>query len=447
MLSGFGDFVKTNDLITEDQKTILAISGGVDSIVMCHLFQQSGLNFGIAHANFQLRDQESELDQEMVNKLADTLKVPFWSETFDTKNVSSGHGISIQMAARDLRYSWLEDLRVTERYDRIAVAHHLDDCLETILLNLTKGTGVSGLRGIRAKSGNLIRPLLFTTKAAIVKYAKSQNLTWREDSSNKSVNYQRNLLRSKVVPVLNEINPNLFKSLINSMERMTATEELLIAAVNRLQLQAVKVKGSDLYIEKKALQEAAGGVVLLDQILKPLGFNYHQTRQIYQLLDSSPGKIFESTTHTLNIDRDCIIISPRTTAKFSTGLILREDRGYAQENLRLQIDIYDHRTYQMPSDELTASLDLDKLTFPLIVRPWQQGDRFIPLGMKGQKKLSDFMIDKKIPVNLKKRLFVLTSDQKIVWVIGWRIDDRYKVTVQTKNVFQVHYNPNNDQSF
>ena len=315
MLSRFLKFVKANNLLGEDQRTILAISGGVDSMVMCHLFQQAGFNFGIAHANFQLRDQESKLDQKMVKKLAGRLKVPFWCEIFDTQDESSKQGISIQMAARDLRYSWLEDLRVAERYDRIAVAHHLDDSLETILLNLTKGTGVSGLRGIRAKSGNLIRPLLFATKSAIIQYAGSHGLTWREDSSNRSLRYQRNLVRAKVIPVLSEINPNLFESLINSLERMTATEEILIDAVNRLQDQAVKVKGSDLYIGKEALQEAVGGLVLLDQILKPLGFNYHQTRQVYQQLDSSPGKIFESTTHTLNIDRDCLIISPITTAK------------------------------------------------------------------------------------------------------------------------------------
>jgi tRNA(Ile)-lysidine synthase len=252
--------------------------------------------------------------------------------------------------------------------------------------------------------------------------------------------YQRNLVRAKVIPVLKEINPNLLQSLILSSERVNAAEEILFDAVNRIRDKAVEVKGSDIRIKKAALLETAGGLVVLDKLLKPLGFSYHQTRQVYHQLKSVSGKIFESKTHTLNLDRDDIIISPSAIGEFSTGVIQSDDQSYTQDNLRLKIDIYDQKSFKIPSDPATASLDLDKLTFPLTVRPWQQGDRFKPLGMKGQKKLSDFMIDEKIPVNLKKRLCVLTSDQNIVWVIGWRIDDRYRVTNQTKKVFQVLYN-------
>ncbi len=441
MVQRFLSFVETNDLASKDQKIILAVSGGVDSMVMCHIFQQSGFNFGVAHANFQLRGLESELDLELVKESARSCDVQFWSQAFNTKTVSTDQGVSTQMAARDLRYAWLEDLRKAEGFDLVSVAHHLDDTLETILLNLAKGTGISGLRGIQAKVGRLIRPLLFATKDEIIDYAKEQKLNWREDSSNQSLNYQRNLVRAKVVPALKEINPNLLESLRPTLERLRATEELLAEAVNQLRTDAVEARGVDFYISKQCLVDSAGGLILLDQLLKPFGFNFPQVRQVWRQLANKPGRVFKSSTHVLNLDRDLIIVSPLQTPGPSAGLINPGDRKYIQRDLNLEMEVFDQKHYQISSDRATASLDFEKLTFPLAVRPWKAGDRFRPLGMAGQKKLSDFMIDEKIPVNLKKRLFVLTTSDTIAWLIGWKIDDRFKITPQTRNVFRVRYLP------
>ena len=440
MLERFKEYARAHDLVSEKDRVILAVSGGVDSVVLCHLAVQSGWTAAVAHVNFGLRGQESEQDQLFVENLSNNLNLPFWSTRSPAQEHARKQGISIQMAARELRYQWFHQKMEETEYDRIALAHHLDDNLETVLLNLTRGTGISGLRGMVPKSDSLIRPLLFASKEEIIQYARELGAEWREDSSNDSMHYQRNVIRSKVIPVLRALNPNLQETFKNTLNRLVSTEEMVESLAEEYNKKFVEIKGEDVYLKKDALMSHPGGLALLDRLIKSFGFNFSTVSDVFRQLDQQSGKLFESADYQLNLDRDYLIISPIADPAMD-GSIDQGDTSYQGPGLNLEMELVDAEGYQIPTDTAMASLDLDKLSFPLTVRRWEEGDRFIPLGMKGQKKLSDFMIDQKIPVNLKKRLFVLVSGQSIAWVVGFRIDDRFKVTAQTKRVFRVRYLP------
>lgn len=441
MLEEFKKFITRRQLFQPADKVLLAISGGVDSMVMAHLFYQSGYRFSIAHCNFQLRGKESDLDEQFVAGAAAKFRVRFASRRFETEKYAAQNGISLQMAARELRYQWFEQLLTDRDCKYLATAHHLNDAFETALFNLVRGTGLSGLKGITAKSHYRIRPLLFADRKRIESFAVDQGIHWREDASNASIKYQRNLIRHQVVPLLEKLNPDLVNSFAESAMKIAAAENMVASGVAAIRQQLVQNRGKDFFIDKKKLSELPEGSFVLFEMLKAFGFNFSQACDIYEK-SGSTGKRFLSKNYQLNIDREALIISPVTPGPPTEIYIDASVQTVHNEEFDLSLRQVAAKGFSIPNDSDIAALDFDKLRFPLEIRPWKSGDWFIPLGMQHKKKLSDFMIDEKIPLNLKTRVLVLKSAEDIVWIIGYRIDDRYKITRHSRHVFvikkQVH---------
>ena len=339
------------------------------------------------------------------------------------------------MIARQLRYDWFKTLRQQEGYDYIVTAHHQNDLVETVLLNLVRGTGIAGLHGIKEKQGKIIRPLLFASKQAIEQYATEQKLSWREDASNQGNKYYRNRLRNEVIPVLKGMNPNLENTLTQSVEKISAVERFFEKTIQSIEHQCLKEEAEVFFLNLIPLEKVNEPLIVLFEMLRRFGFSYVQVKDIYASLDQISGKQFFSVTHTLVKDRGQLVITPQKTDKLSEQILMNTlDLGetYRQQHLKLSLErILITRDFKIPRDAQIACLDWKKLTLPLRIRPWQQGDWFKPLGMDKRKKLSDFLIDQKIPLNLKNQVNVVLSGDNIVWVVGLRVDNRFKISNDT----------------
>lgn len=445
MVRAFLKFIDTHKLIAKNDRVLLAVSGGADSTALAHLFSKTEIPFGISHCNFQLRGAESEGDEKFVRQLAAALGVNCHVKRFDTGTVSSVQNISIQMAARDLRYAWFEELLQRGNYTKIATAHHKNDTLETVIFNLTKGTGIAGFHGIKVKRGKVIRPLLFATRNEVEQYLRKNKLEWQDDTSNESEKYHRNLIRKKVIPLLKQINPNLENSMEQTVAKMGAVEEFFADKMEAMKSQLLESRNGDWWISIKKLRKIKGAEIVLFELLKPYGFNFAQSVDVISATASHPGKLFYSETHVLNVDRDHLVLS-EIQGNALTFQIEAGDELVTTPYFSLQCRTLPKESFALVASGDIAFLDLGKLRFPLQIRQWQQGDFFYPLGMKNRKKLSDFMIDEKIPVNLKSKVFVLLSGEDIVWVIGHRIDNRYKVTDTTREVCQISKLPHHAEN-
>jgi tRNA(Ile)-lysidine synthase len=437
MLDRFITYIGEKALFLPEEKILLAVSGGIDSVVMLHLFARAGFSFAVAHCNFGLRGEESDADEAFVKKLAKKYKVPVYTEQFETEAFAGREKISIQMAARVLRYEWFGKLLREEGYAYLATAHHLNDTLETVLLNLTRGTGIAGLHGIQPKNGRVIRPLGFADKEALYDFVVENQLAWREDSSNESNKYQRNLVRNEVVPLLRQINPNLEETMAQTVERIAAVERVFAARIEALRREVFRAENEVGFIDSEKLRREPEPVIELYELLKPYHFNYYQAVDIGQALDAEPGKRFDSPTHTLVKDRAQLVITPKSLALYESGKLDRDQPRFKNEVVKLEAQTLPALGYRIPGSPRMAALDLQTLYFPLRVRRWKEGDWFCPLGMTSKKKVSDFLIDEKIPLNLKERVRVLLSGDSIVWVIGHRIDNRFKITDKTEQVYQL----------
>lgn len=430
----FQAFVTKHAWKIDTHPTLLAISAGIDSTVLAHLFARLDLPFAMAHAHFGLR-QEADDEQAFVKTQAKKYGVPFYTVSFDVQTYAKTHKVSLQMAARTLRYAWFKKLRAQYSYGQVATAHHLNDVIETCLRNFIKGSGICGLRGIPTHHGHIIRPLLFARRSAITTYAHTCGLSWKEDSSNAQTNYDRNFIRHKIIPSLKKLNPNLETTFTTSLKRFQQTEQLFTHELTHLRTKAWKTQGLYHHIALDVLFSKPWAGIVLEAWLAPYGFHL---KQLQPWLANPPqaGKSLQSPTHWLMADRHAWIIGPLDTdlppvheASYTLATItsdespfhaaVQEKKSYAG-NLCLQ-----------PRNQ--AILDLDTLTFPLTVRPWRQGDAFCPLTHKKRyrKKISDLLIDEKIPLHRKKEVKLLLSGGKIVWVIGLQIDDRFKVNDHT----------------
>ena len=427
--------IRRHALCKSTDKILLAVSGGVDSMVMLHLFRDAGFKVGVVHCNFQLRGKESSADEELVRKTCQVLNLPFFVKRFDTTTHATTHKLSVQMAARELRYDYFHQLLEAEDYDLMATAHHFNDTIESTLLNLIRGTGMDGLVGIAPKNGKIIRPLLFANRTMIMTFARQKNISWREDASNLSDDYQRNFLRHQVVPRLVDMNPGFEQTFRDTHERLVGATLFAQNFVREFRKSAVETRDKKTNVDIHKVQQSAAPAVLLWELIKDLGFNFDQCRQMVN--DHQPGKLFLSTSHQLLVDRRQFIIERKQPSQFTTLTIEKGQKriGEAPFALSLREDASDD--FQLIKDPAVAQLDADRLQFPLIWRKWQAGDYFIPLGMQQEKKLSDFLIDLKIPFNAKADITVLESAGEIVWVVGYRINDRYKVTGETKRVLIV----------
>ena len=439
MVGEFTAFIKNHALFTENDTVLLAVSGGTDSVVMTHLFAQSSYRFAVAHVNFTLRGPESDEDERWVAALAQRYQVPFHTRRFATADYADEQGISTQMAARQLRYAWFENLLAEHNYSRVATAHHLDDQLETTLLNLCQGTGIAGLRGMRVRRGSLVRPLLFASRARIELYREQHQLAWREDRSNRSDAYRRNRLRHHVLPQLQQINPNLLGTYQHTQERLLATEQLVADEVKRVAQRARREANGEIWLNKDMIKAHPQSTLILAELLREAHFSYAQARDVAECLrtEATIGKLFHTKSYTLLIDREYLIISPQAAGLLPACQVRLADTQVALPTMKLIFLRSAKEQYALTADSQRGAVDHDLLSFPLEVRPWREGDYFYPLGMMHRKKVSDFLIDLKMPRHRKSSVYVLTSGEAIVWVVGLRLDHRFRITEQTRQVYEI----------
>lgn len=441
MLDPFLTFINQHKLDLKKQSCILTVSGGVDSVVMLHLFHKAGFPGGVAHCNFGLRGEESEADEQFVRELSKTYQFPFHTKRFDVKSFAKEKGISTQMAARDLRYEWFEALRTAHQYAYIATAHHANDSLETVLLNLTRGTGISGLHGISGVNNHLLRPLLLATKEEIRAYAEENGLSWREDRSNDTDDYKRNLIRHKVVPVLQQLNPSLESTFLHSSAKLTSADRLLKKMLDEWASGVVVSVGDQIQISMTKIFSEIEPAYRLWHILEAYGFAYSQVEKILESPNGISGRMFESASYTLLTDRQNLILKKKVFSASDDEIEIEESQSAVNFAGRL---ISLSKKDQNPNDDFSntkniVSINYEKLVFPLKIRKWKVGDAFQPLGMNGRrKKLSDLFIDLKMDRFAKEEaLILLNGNEEIIWVVGVRLDERYKVQRGTACVLQV----------
>ncbi|MGP8214605.1 MAG: tRNA lysidine(34) synthetase TilS [Bacteroidia bacterium] len=439
MLSRFREYLSSIVDKPLQKSFLLAVSGGVDSVVMAELFSKSGYNFSVAHCNFQLRDKESDGDEEFVKKLAGKYDVPFRVKHFDTAGHAENYKISIQMAARDLRYAWLKEAASKDKSDYIVTAHHSDDAIETFFINLLRGTGIAGLHGIASVHKDIIRPMLCFSRNEIESYASAQKLKWRDDSSNATDKYERNKIRHHLIPELLKINPDAANAIKHTIENLSETEIIYRKAIDECVSKMVTVIGSRTYIALRELKNTEYPHVYLYEFIKQYGFNYAQAKEICHSLNKQAGKVFLSATHCITKDRVNLIlekINKKQALNMEEFIINGRQSEFINSDIHFIVSVTDKPARYKPfHPSSTASLDYEKLKFPLKVRKWLPGDKFYPLGMNKPKKISDFLIDLKVSLPEKEKVHVLLSGNDIAWVIGYRIDERFKIAPSTKNLY------------
>ena len=437
MLQSFKKFIQKEKLFNANDKILLAVSGGIDSVVMCELFHQAGCNFGIAHCNFGLRGPESDEDEKFAKALSGKYGAGFHSERFKTEIYAKENGISIQMAARELRYNWFEKLRKTKNYDYTAVAHHKDDEIETYLINLIRGTGIAGFHGIHTKNNFIVRPLLFATKNEIEKFAQKTKLSFRNDSSNQELKYTRNKIRHSIIPLLKEINPNLEETIAQNIVKIRDVEQIYREHISEKRKKVITEQQGIVMIPIEKLKALNPLRTYLFEFLNVYNFNATVIDDIISSLDGISGKQFFSSTHRLLKNRDELIITKIADTN-ETEREIHEGQRVIDYPVSMKMrKIVNNTDFEMPENENVACLDYNILQFPLKLRKWKKGDAFYPLGMNGSKKLSDFFIDNKVPISEKENIFVIESGRKIFWIVGHRIDDRFKITKATENIYLV----------
>jgi tRNA(Ile)-lysidine synthase len=436
MLNRFLENITTKQLFETKQKVLLAVSGGIDSMVMLYLFEKSGFDYGIVHCNFQLRGDESDQDEEFVKKQVLIHGVPSYFKRFDTEEYAQINGISIEMAARDLRYEYFEKIRVEHHYNFVATAHHSDDLIETFFLNLSRKTGIKGLTGIKDKSGRIIRPLLFANRGEIEKFASENCIEFREDSTNIEVFYHRNFLRNRILPLFSELNPSFKKNVLASIENLKDAETVYSGFFETEKQKVVESAANSQIIEIDDLKKSAHPKLLLLEILSEFNFNPAVVEEVFQSLDGDSGKQFYSKTHRLVKDREKLFISLVQEKENKIYYVEAIDLKLI-EPFNVKIEKLSGKDFKVRKEKNFACLDFEKLEFPLLIRKWQQGDYFQPLGMTGFKKVSDFLIDEKIPVHEKENTWLLCSGNKIAWIMGHRIDNRFKVTPKTQYIYKM----------
>jgi tRNA(Ile)-lysidine synthase len=431
----FTELVHRGELFNQGNLILLAVSGGLDSVVMADLFNRAKLNFAVAHCNFQLRGKDSDADEKFVEQLARKYSVVYFCSKFNTKNFSRENKLSIQEAARNLRYDWFGELCAAHNIDFVATAHHLNDSMETFFINLLRGTGMEGLKGIPAKNGNVIRPLISFTRKEIEAYAKRRKLKHREDSSNKEDKYLRNKIRQQLIPLLHKLNPQFEQTMQQTMSNVELPLEIFAREIRKTFSQLFEEENKNLFASISQVKMLPQPEQFLYYMLKPLGFNADAAKEI--LKPHQSGKRFYSNTHILTVDRDSIILEDKKKAAFTEGIIEEGQKNFTSDTIRIDFSyllLTAPNHDKIPTHKGIHWLDAGKLKFPLHIRRWKNGDAFMPLGMKGRKKLSDFFIDSKISLPEKEKTCVLLSGKQIACILGQRIDERFKVTEKTRKI-------------
>ncbi len=444
MIEEFRKYIAENNLISKSERVLLAVSGGIDSMVMAHLFLTCNFNVGIAHCNFNLRGRESDKDEAFVKNFALNKNVPFFSERFDTTGYATEKGISIQMAARDLRYRWFEEIRLKHNYSSVSVAHNLNDNVETFLINLTRGTGIAGLTGMKPGHRNIIRPLLFATRNAIIEYSNHYNIDYREDQSNSETKYTRNKIRHIIMPQFREINPSFETAITETAERLNEINELVTDHISEIRGK-VSVSGSGTIVFRiNLLQSLSPKRTILFELFRPYGIGKGQIEDLIRLIDGKTGNQLITSGYRLLKNRKELVVSKNeddSDENFEIGSVqdlIKYPGCVSAEKKSIKPG------FTIPETSNIACLDADRISFPMIIRKWKHGDCFYPLGMKQKKKLSDYFIDKKYSIMAKESCRILESDGKIVWIINDRIDNRFKITSRTKKALIIEVKGSGD---
>lgn len=436
----FRRYVAHNRLASPGDRLLVTVSGGVDSMVLLALFVECGYTVGVAHCNFQLRGRESDEDEVLVAGQAARYGVPFYNRRFDTLAEMERTGESMEMAARRLRYAWFEELRQAEGYTSVAVAHHADDSIETFFINLLRGTGLRGLTGIGSQVGHLIRPLTFASRKEILEYAVACRIPFREDSSNHSTKYLRNKIRLGLIPRIREINPKFTHLMRGNIARLTDAQLFINRGIELIRREAVSEQDGLHIIHVDRLDPAfPRNFVIYELLNSGYGFKGDVIDSLCRALEhGQTGRRFYAREHVGYVDRGAIVVG-RIEATDPCEVNVPEEalRSYCGNSVLYyqRVEIDDVENFDVPDH--IAQVDADKLTYPLTLRRWREGDSFVPYGMSGHKKVSDFLIDAKVSIPEKERQFVLLSQGEIVWLVGRRIDDRFRLTSATENVLRI----------
>ena len=428
-----------HNIDTNNIKFLLAVSGGLDSICLFDFFLKNKFSFSVCHCNFNLRE-DSKKDLKLVKKLSERNNISFFSKNFDIKKYAKKNKLSLQAAARKERYKWFGNLLQKNNIDLLCTAHHINDNLETVIYNLVNSTGFRGIRGIKVLRKNIFRPLMNFNKNELMDYALKNNLEWREDSSNKLMKYSRNRIRLKIIPQLKKINNSLERSVGDTSSNLSELEKFISFQISKLTEKYVDNSSNGFKININKWEKKDFNFFLLKEYLNQLGFNYSQCDNIILSFNRISGKYYESKKFKLIIERGFIFLLEKQKNNFKINLNINESGTYKLYDRDIKFEVTNSSSFVLNENKNVAQLDLNKIKFPLKIRNWKKGDSFKPLGMKKNKKVSDFLIDKKVPNYLKIFQCVILSDNNIVWLIDHQIHDEYKVTNKTKKVFNISVN-------
>ena len=432
MLLKFKKNILENFPSITSQKILLAVSGGIDSMILADLFLKSNINFAVVHCNFKLRDASSDLDQKFVEEYCNQNNIPFFTTSFDTSAFSKDFKLSTQVAARKLRYNYFYEILEKENFDFIATAHHLDDSIETFFINLSRGTGIDGLTGIPIQNNKIIRPLLHLSRKEIENYAFENTLAWREDASNATDYYLRNKIRHHLTPILREINPSFSESFQQTLKNLKQTQSLVDDASRMVYKKVVTDELDYKKINITELKKLPNFSAYLYQWLQPLGFT--AWNDIYKLVEAKTGKQIFSEKYQLLINRNFLIVAPKSKG---IDFEFRIDKGISEVNVPINL-LFCKVAKIYNTTNKAIFVDYEKLQFPLTLRRWKTGDIFQPLGMNGRsKKVSKFFKDEKLSIIEKENAWLLCSGYEIVWIIGLRADERFKISNITKTILQI----------
>ena len=425
--------------VSEKDRLLLAVSGGLDSVVLTYLSTMSGLEFAIAHVNFQLRGAESERDEAFVRQLASKYQKPFLVKKIDSVAYAKNEKSSIQVIARNLRYEWFKTFigNGVDQFKFLLTGHHLDDNIETMLMYFFRGTGIAGLTGMPEKNGHLLRPLLKMSRKRLKEFALEQNLEWVEDSSNNSDDYTRNFFRNQLIPSVSRIFPELQLNLKNNLNRFSEAYILYEQAIDIQKKKLLKQTGSEIHIPILLLKKAVPMKTILFEIIKEYHFSPSQTDEIIRLMDSTNGKYVSSSSHRIIKNRGWLIIAPANNES-AAHIVIDSECGVAYPEGLIQINTKSlEGSEHFVAPPGTECLDGRKINFPLLLRKWKTGDYFYPLGMNKKKKLARFFIDQKLSKTAKEKVWVLVMDSQIVWVVGQRIDNRFRIDASTNKILML----------
>ena len=437
LLTRFLKHIHRQHLFTKNDRLLLAVSGGIDSVVLGQLCKLAGFDFGVAHCNFQLRGDASNTDEDFVKALAENWSAPFYSIRFNTNEFAAANRLSVQEAARELRYEWFTEIKKREGFDYILTAHHANDNIETLVMNFFRGTGMNGLTGIKEKNDALLRPLLFAKRTELEQFLKEQSLSFVQDASNLKDDYTRNFIRNRLLPQLAAIYPEVEQNLIHNVHRFREINILYQQSVAQYRKKLVTEKGTEQHIPVLLLLKTAAPLTVLFEIIKDYGFSAGQLPDVFALTGSDPGRFVASATHRVIRDRRHLIIAPLAPLERSRVLIEQPGTCFFDEGtLSFRLG---ENAGAIPAITTTVWLDARHIRFPITLRPWKTGDYFYPLGMAKKKKVARFLIDQKLTTTQKEKVWVLEMEQRIIWIVGHRIDHRFRVTDTTQQILEINY--------